>query len=83
MYLYFSTVALPLDDKSSEKLAVPVDTDYDSIPSDKPTEAPSSDTKQPPYIFPENDEKSTSKNDTALEILQKNSNTSVINEVCD
>lgn len=73
--------AIPLDDnKSHEKDAVPVENseDYDVMPSEKPTEA-SSDTK-PPLVFPSDDEKSTSKNDTALEILQKNSNTSVISE---
>lgn len=56
-----------------------VDVDYDATP----TEATNVDTK-PPLVFPFEDEKSTSKNETALEILQKNSNTSIVNndEVC-
>ena len=65
-----------LDNKKSASVETN-DTDYDAISVDKPTEASNSDTK-PPLVFPV-DDKTTSKNDTALEILQKNSNTSIIN----
>jgi len=67
-----------LDNKKAASVET-VDTDYDAISVDKSTEASNSDTK-PPLVFPV-DDKTTSKNDTALEILQKNSNTSIINEV--
>ncbi|CAG9809183.1 unnamed protein product [Chironomus riparius] len=64
--------------KAAEAASVEApDTDYDAISVDKSTEASNSDTK-PPLVFPV-DDKTTSKNDTALEILQKNSNTSIIN----
>ncbi|XP_070491237.1 uncharacterized protein [Chironomus tepperi] len=74
--------AIPVNEKNLDnKQAASVeatDTDYDAISVDKSTEASNSDTK-PPLVFPV-DDKTTSKNDTALEILQKNSNTSIINE---
>lgn len=48
-----------------------IDEDYDS---EKSSTSETQDTKQPPLVFPSDDEKTeTSKNETALEILQKNS----------
>lgn len=48
-----------------------IDEDYDS---EKSSTSETQDTKQPPLVFPNDDEKTeTSKNETALEILQKNS----------
>ena len=52
------------------------DEDYDS---EKSSTSETQDTKQPPLVFPSDDEKTeTSKNETALEILQKNSNASTM-----
>lgn len=67
-----------LDNKKAASVEK-VDTDYDAISVDKSTEASSNSDTKPPLVFPV-DDKTTSKNDTALEILQKNSNTSIINE---
>lgn len=53
-----------------------IDEDYDS---EKSSTSETQDTKQPPLVFPSDDEKTeTSKNETALEILQKNSNASTM-----
>lgn len=67
-----------LDNKKAASVEA-TDTDYDAISVDKSTEASNSGDTKPPLVFPV-DDKTTSKNDTALEILQKNSNTSVVNE---
>lgn len=78
---YFSVVvsAIPVNEQNlDKKQAASVeanDTDYDAISVDKSTEASNSGDTKPPLVFPV-DDKTTSKNDTALEILQKNSNTS-------
>lgn len=56
-----------------------IDEDYDSSNTsvDKSVTA---DTK-PPLVFPSDNDKETSKNETALEILQKNSNSSTQTKV--
>lgn len=82
--------AIPLDDsqnvdKQSASVEVTESEDYDVAPSEKPIEEEKpDDVTDPPQVFPEDDGKSTlKKNETALEILLKNSTTSVKNdEVC-